>query len=383
MNQWYHVAAVKNGGTIRVFINGTAGSDHTVHSSGINNGNGTFSIGGDVATSSGGGFANGHISNVKVTKGQALYWSNFTPTSSALTTTSQGSTASNVKLLCCQDGTNPTASAVTPGTITSNGALGARENVIPFTQISIDGTNYATAAAAGLRYGNNPVAGASISRERGFSIIRYRGANGNNNYTVDHGLLKPPNFIITKNARTFNYDIYHSSAGAGKYYILTDANSRSSGFNGDPNQHVINLQYNYSTYPGDEYIAYCWHNVSGVQHFGMYYGNGDSNGPYIGVGFKPAVLWIKRLDNSGDWWTYDGERDGYTNNPVAAFGNWRLRLNHNDGGSSAASGGSDGGVDILGNGFKIRNQYSGQNTNDGKYFYCAWADTAGLYGLAR
>ena len=234
-----------------------------------------------------------------------------------------------------------------------------------------------------MRYGNNPVAGASISRERGFSIIRYRGANGNNDYTVDHGLLKPPNFIITKNARTFNYDIYHSSAGAGKYYILSDAVFRSSGFNGDPNQHVINLQYNYSTYPGDEYIAYCWHNVSGVQHFGMYYGNGGSNGPYIGLGFKPAVLWIKRLDDSGDWWTYDGERDGYTNNPVAAFGNWRLRLNHNDGGSSAASGGSDGGVDILGNGFKIRNQYSGQNTNDGKYFYCAWADTAGPYGLAR
>ena len=115
----------------------------------------------------------------------------------------------------------------------------------------------------------------------------------------------------------------------------------------------------------------------------MYYGNGSDNGKYVGLGFKPAILWIKRLDGTGDWWTYDGERDGYTNNPVAAFGNWRLRLNNNDGAGSAASGNSDGGVDILGNGFKIRNQFSGQNTDGGRYFYCAWADTAGLYGLAR
>ncbi len=379
LNQWNHCAAVRKGNEIRVFLNGTNGGTKSFAGN-IQNGTGPLRIGGGCA---GSGFVTGYISQVKVTKGQSLYWDNFTPTSSPYTTTSQGSTASNVKLLCCQDGTNHATAAVSPGTITATGAYGARESVIPFTQISIDGTNYATAADAGLRYGDNQIAGASISRERGFSIIRYRGKNDTSNHTVDHGLLKPPNFIITKNARSFNYDIYHSSAGVGKYYILTDANSRTDGFNGDPDQHRINLQYNYSTYPGDEYIAYCWHNVSGVQHFGMYYGNGGDNGPYIGLGFKPAVLWIKRLDSSGDWWTYDGERDGYTNNPVAAFGNWRLRLNENDGAGSAASAGNDGGVDILGNGFKIRNQYSGQNTNTGRYFYCAWADTAGLYGLAR
>ena len=58
-------------------------------------------------------------------------------------------------------------------------------------------------------------------------------------------------------------------------------------------------------------------------------------------------------------------------------------MENKNSGNNTSDGGSDGGVDILGNGFKIRNQYSGQNTNDGKYFYCAWADTAGLYGLAR
>ena len=381
LNQWHHCVAVRNVNTIRVFVDGVAGADKS-YAGNIQNGTGPLRIGGGCA---GGGNVNGYISQVKVTKGQALYWNNFTPTSSPYSTTSQDSTASNVKLMCCQDGTNHATAAKSPGTITGNGAYGARETVIPFTQMSVDGTNYATAAAAGLIYGNNQVAGASISRERGFSIIRYRGANGTSNYTVDHGLNKPPDFIITKNARTYNYDIYHSSAGAGQYFILTDATNRSSGFAGDPNQHVIQCQNNYSTNAGDEYIAYCWHNVSGVQHFGMYYGNGDTNGDgkYVGLGFKPAILWIKRLNGSGDWWTYDGERDGYTNNPVAANGNWRLRLNHNDGGANVAAASDDDGVDLLSNGFKIKSKYSGQNTDGGKYFYCAWADTASLYGLAR
>ena len=379
LNQWNHCVAVRNVNEMRVFVNGVAGTTKSF-SGDIQNGTGPLRIGGGCG---GSGYVTGYISQVKVTKGQALYWNNFTPTSSPYSTTSQGSTASNVKLMCCQDGTNHATAAKSPGTITATGSYGARESVIPFTQVSVDGTNYATAAAAGLIYGNNQVAGASISRERGFSVIRYRGANGTSNYTVDHGLNKPPDFIITKNARTYNYDIYHSSAGAGQYFILTDANNRSSGFAGDPNQHVIQCQNDYSTFAGDEYMAYCWHNVSGVQHFGMYYGNGSANGKYVGLGFKPAILWIKRLNDSGDWWTYDGERDGYTKNPVAAYGNWRQRLNHNDGAGGAAAGGSDGGVDILGNGFKIKNQYSGQNTDGGKYFYCAWADTAGLYGLAR
>ena len=44
----------------------------------------------------------GYISNFRLTKGQALYTANFTPSTSALTTTSQGATASNVSLLTCQ-----------------------------------------------------------------------------------------------------------------------------------------------------------------------------------------------------------------------------------------------------------------------------------------
>jgi hypothetical protein len=47
----------------------------------------------------------GHISNLRAVKGQALYTSDFTPSTVPLTTTSQGATASNVSLLTCQSNT--------------------------------------------------------------------------------------------------------------------------------------------------------------------------------------------------------------------------------------------------------------------------------------
>ena len=63
----------------------------------------------------------GKISNFRFTKGQALYTSNFRPSTEPLTTTSQGAIASNVKLLCCNN-SSVTGSTVTPGTITANGS---------------------------------------------------------------------------------------------------------------------------------------------------------------------------------------------------------------------------------------------------------------------
>ena len=60
------------------------------------------------------GYYAGHISNLRVVKGTALYTSNFTPPTETLTTTSQGATASEVKLLCCQSNTEPGGAVVAP-----------------------------------------------------------------------------------------------------------------------------------------------------------------------------------------------------------------------------------------------------------------------------
>ena len=38
-----------------------------------------------------------------------------------------------------------------------------------------------------------------------------------------------------------------------------------------------------------DFIAYLWHDVPGLQKFGTYEGNGSNNGPYIELGFRPAI----------------------------------------------------------------------------------------------
>ena len=61
---------------------------------------------------------NGNISNVRITKGQAVYTSAFKPSTTPMTTTTGGATASNVKVICCNN-SSITGSSVTSGTITS------------------------------------------------------------------------------------------------------------------------------------------------------------------------------------------------------------------------------------------------------------------------
>jgi len=101
-NQWQHCAAVCKNGDIKVFLNGS-GSSWTSTSGTLQNTTSDLTIGGNVAPQYSAGWADGLISNVRITKGQCLYENNFTPSTSPLTTTSQGATESNVKLLCCNE----------------------------------------------------------------------------------------------------------------------------------------------------------------------------------------------------------------------------------------------------------------------------------------
>ena len=114
INTWYHVAYVRYNQTTTLYIDGAS---TLTHSDTMNYDYTYLGVSGYYSTS----YLNeGLISNFRLTKGQALYTGNFTKPSTPLTTTSQGATASNVKLLCCKD-SSVTSATVTPGTITANG----------------------------------------------------------------------------------------------------------------------------------------------------------------------------------------------------------------------------------------------------------------------
>lgn len=130
-NVWTHVALVRVGSTVNLYLNGVAAGTQTITSTfsncdskyhlkiGTNRSatnfygtgayNGGYSPNGIGSSNLG---TSGLISNLRIVKGTALYnYGNtsgttyFTPPTSALTTTSQGATPSQVSLLTCQNST--------------------------------------------------------------------------------------------------------------------------------------------------------------------------------------------------------------------------------------------------------------------------------------
>ena len=110
--KWTHVAGVRDGDVLKVFVDGRMGTTGAFSGSVYNNTTDTFRVG-DSSTHD----LHGFISNCRMVKGTAVYTANFTPPTSPLTE------ITNTKLLCCQDWSSATTYAVSPGSITANGNI--------------------------------------------------------------------------------------------------------------------------------------------------------------------------------------------------------------------------------------------------------------------
>jgi len=101
LNNWTHVAVSRDdSNNVKIFVNGTVQATAT-SSYDFNDASNPISLLCDYDTGTRSSI--GYASNLRFVIGSALYTANFTPSTSPLTTTSQGATAGNVKLLTCQD----------------------------------------------------------------------------------------------------------------------------------------------------------------------------------------------------------------------------------------------------------------------------------------
>jgi hypothetical protein len=107
-NRWTHVAITKASNVYRMFFDGVQVSTTTVAETIFGTGTTADSVGiGDYAHANVEPYS-GFISNVRILKGTALYTSNFTPPTRALTN------VTNTKLLCCQSNATSGAAAISP-----------------------------------------------------------------------------------------------------------------------------------------------------------------------------------------------------------------------------------------------------------------------------
>jgi len=167
----------------------------------------------------------------------------------------------------------------------------------------------------------------------GFSISKWSG-NGSA-ATIGHGLSATPEMIITKRltgtSPWYTYNAY-LNGGANPAYYFVNLNTRngetyngSSGgslFNSTPpTSTIFNIGTSLSG-SGDDYIAYCFHSVSGYSKLGTYNGNASTNA--ITVGFLPKFLMVKKSSGFGTWyfWLASGMTEqsyGYSGNSGMAI----------------------------------------------------------------
>jgi hypothetical protein len=210
----------------------------------------------------------------------------------------------------------------------------------------------------------------------GFSIVTYTG-NATAGATVGHGLGVAPQFIIVKNRATSptNWSIYHVSIGATKRLTFTTAAEvtiSSIWNNTTPGSSVFTLGDSSGVNEtGISHVAYCFAPVAGLSSYGTYQGNGSADGPFIYLGFRPAVVLVKMSSSTGNWTILDDKREGYNVDNDPLYPNL-----------SDAEGTTDL-IDITSNGFKVRTTDANFNTNAGTYIYAAWASSPFAYSRAR
>lgn len=274
-----------------------------------------------------------------------------------------------------------------PETTDTNGITAFNSNGFSLGSDSNYNTNAATYASWQWKGGNGTVSNTngsitstvSVNASAGFSILTFNGTGAN--ATVGHGLGVTPSMFIVKNLTNAagNWAMGHvglTSFSGDAIYLNSTAAAFSAGtfWNSTaPTSSVINLgsspQVNESAQP---IMAQVWAAIAGYSSFGTYTGNGSTDGTFVYTGFRPKVVWIKNRGGANGWRQYDTTRS------PANLTNLYLQSS-----SSAAEQTSGASIDILSNGFKIRDSDAGVNGSGSVYIYACWAENPFRNSLAR
>ena len=207
-----------------------------------------------------------------------------------------------------------------------------------------------------------------VNSDAGFSIVTYTG-DGTTTGGFGHGLGVAPKVVFVKRRNgAANWCVYHESIGAGFYLQLDTTAAQQSGpwQNLAPSSTtVIVYGGNLVNGSGDTYVAYCFAEKQGYSKFGKYVGNSSTDGPFVYTGFKPAFVLQKQTSGSGNgWFITDSKRDPFN---AATMKYLRADENGSEGTTTKI-------LDLLSNGFKLRNNDSALNGSGHTYIYMAFAE---------
>jgi len=151
----------------------------------------------------------------------------------------------------------------------------------------------------------------------------------------------------------------------------TVANDFTAWANTPANSSVITVNASYLYGGLCDLVHYCFASVNSYSAFGTYTGNGSANGPFIYTGMRPRWIMTKASSRLSSWYIHDTQRGTYNViGPVLAA-------------NTPASEITPTRLDILSNGFKIRDNDTEYNALSDTYIYAAFAENPFAYARAR
>ena len=328
-NTWTHVAWTRSNGTNRHFINGNLAhtfTDTRSYASGTKLYIGASDYSQNGTPNEYG--INAHISNLRVTKAQALYTSSFTPSTTPLTLTTAGATASNVAVLCCND---TGASGYTQTPLTSKGGgltlygdpIGNTDS--PFAS--------GTATDAGAIFGAN----------EDKSLIKcgsYVGNGSSSGQPIDIGWESQWVLIKNVSAGGNGWMIYDTMRGwfnnnQDRYMMLNSTNAGTTFDSGHPSSRGFEIATNNPAF-NDTGNVYMYITIrrsdpevgkppeAGTDAFNVVYGNSSSIIPNFTSNFPVDMGIYKEPTNTYSWYLHTRLTGNYairTNDANAQGGN--------------------------------------------------------------
>ena len=204
----------------------------------------------------------------------------------------------------------------------------------------------------------------------GFSIVTYTGTGSTG--TIAHGLGATPTVIfIRRRNGAGDWTSYHSPIGNEKFLRLNSTNAmgdQATYFNDtSPTSTVFTVGSagDVNTSSGT-HVAYCFTDIQGYSKYGTYEGNNNSNGPFIYLGFQPALFIVKNVDSTAAWRIYSNKisnQNGFNDLDRLLYAN-----------TNEAESGTGHVVDFLSNGIKIRSNGVSFNNHTGQVLCLAFAE---------
>ena len=209
----------------------------------------------------------------------------------------------------------------------------------------------------------------------GFSVGTFT-AQTSGSATVGHGLGVAPKVILTK-TRSLNasWYVYHEAIGHNGWIFLNASDAATTGnsaaFGTAPTSSVFTFGSGLVNF--QNMVFYAFSEVEGYSKFSSYIGNGQDDGQYVFMGFRPAWVLIKNITSGSTDWIIKTDKLQTINIMTNA-----IKANTADAEASSLSS-----VDFLANGMKIRNNGSFTNQDGQTYIYLAFAVSPFKFSRAR